>query len=86
MVIDFEDTIDLFYHAIINDAINMEHSRQEIRQEIDKRLDDIVFRHSMRQTVIDPNAPKPQAEPFKLTPEMQAMIGQPYGTPGGEKQ
>jgi hypothetical protein len=86
MVIDFEETIDLFYHAIINDAVHMEVSRREVRTEVDKRLDDVVFRHSLRVTASAPDAPKPQAEPFKLTPDMQALIGQPYGTPGGANQ
>src|SRR5262245_48620998 len=82
--ISAEDLVPFIYASLVNDSVSMGVSRQEVRQEIDKRLAEVEFMYNgekLRRIKAAEEAgdvvtiQAPQAEPFALTPAMQAAFG-----------
>jgi hypothetical protein len=83
MALDTPDMLSLFYSMIIDDLVSMGASRQEVREAVDKKLEDIVFSANARMAQEHPQSvAKLEAKPFELTPEMQAAFG--LHPPGGD--
>jgi hypothetical protein len=61
--------INVCYSMIVSDVMNIEITRTEARETINKRLDEIVQADMIRRNI------KVEPEPFKLTPAMMAQMG-----------
>lgn len=67
--IDATDLVDLCYSLLIEDLTNMETSRVEARQTVDKRIDEIVKAEMLKHNIM------PEPEPFKLSAAMAVQMG-----------
>jgi hypothetical protein len=83
MALETGDMLSLFYSCIVDDAIAMGSSRQEVRDIVDKKLEDLSFTFTARmyaasKTDVAGNpvyVAKPEPKPFELTAEMQQAFG-----------
>ena len=93
MALEADDLINVLYTCIIDDLTSANASRQDVREEVNKKLaevkmiyDNKVFQNKRREaeSAGKPLTPGdlPEAEPFVLTPQMQQTLGIPiYGGP-----
>jgi hypothetical protein len=84
MGLDAQSTVDLLYACVIDDLTSIGASRQEVRDEINKKLAEVTLMNNARriQQINDAMAAgkpvtvaKPEALPFVLTPQMQQALG-----------
>jgi len=82
--ISAEDLLPLIYASLVEDTVSMGVSRQEVRQEVEKRLAEVEFLYNGEKLRRIKDAEEagtpttiqaPEAEPFVLTPQMQAAFG-----------
>ena len=84
MALDGEAVIHLFYSCVIDDLSSLGASRQECRDEVNKRLAEAatIFNFQKAEAARTPvDVAKPQALPFVLTPDMQQALGIYGGNP-----
>jgi len=83
-VMEAEDLMNVFYSALIDDPVSMGVARQEVRQEVDKKLAEalLIYQaqklayYKQREEAGQPlDVAKPEPAPFVLTPQMQAAFG-----------
>ncbi len=67
--LDADDLVDVIYTMIIEDIMNMEVSRTEARETIDKRLEDAELRAKLAK------GEKPEAKPFVLDQAAMSRMG-----------
>ncbi len=78
--LDATDVVDICYSFIIDDIMNMEVSRVEARETIDKRLEDAELRYKVA------HGEKPEPKPFVLDDAAMARMGIKMPKPAGGKQ
>ena len=89
MALEADTMVSFLYSCVVDDLVSMGTSRQEVREEVDKKIAEVkmIYDDKQRreaQAAGKPLAPGdlPEAEPFVLTPQMQAALGVPiYGGP-----
>lgn len=75
MELDAEAIVAVCYSSIVDDVVELGVSRHEVRDKINQRLGEIVFQYNARKHRESPETvAKPEAEAFRLTPEMASMI------------
>lgn len=93
MALDTDDMIQFLYSCVVDDLVSMGTSRQEVREEVDKKLAEVLMIYNnriiqdmkTREAAGEPvdMANAPEAEPFVLSPQMQQALGlRVYGKSG----
>jgi hypothetical protein len=91
MALESDTMMSVLYSCIVDDLVSTGASRQEVREEINKKLEEVRMIYSNR--IIQNAKAKaeaagrplesgdlPEAEPFVLSPQMQQALGIPmYG-------
>jgi hypothetical protein len=84
MGLDAQSTVDLLWACVVDDLTSVGASRQEVRDEMNKKLAEVTLMHNARliKQASDAKAAGkplavgvPQAQPFALTPQMQQALG-----------
>jgi hypothetical protein len=79
--LDAAQLVNVCYSLLVTDISNLEVSRVEARETLDKRLAEAAMARNLKRGI------KPQAEPFKLSPAMMAQMGiRIHKPPAGESK